>query len=57
MERKLTDEYCARETELTSHLDSYLTGEMTSAGCHLSHIQEMMSSNRAVSIELSILCR
>ena len=39
-----------RETELTSHLDGYLTGEMTAAGCLLSQIREIMSSNRAVSI-------
>ena len=46
----MTEEYRARETELTSQLDSYLTGEMTTAGRLLSQIQEMMSSNRAVSI-------
>ena len=45
----MTDDYRARETELTSHLDDYLTGEMTTAGHHLSRIQEMLSLNRAVS--------
>ena len=45
----MTDDYRARETELTSHLDGYLTGEMTTAGCLISRIQEVMSSNRVVS--------
>ena len=50
MERKLTVEYQARETELTSHLDGYLTREMATAGRQLSQIEETMSSSRAVSI-------
>ena len=50
MERKVIEEYRVRETELTSYLDGYLTGEMTTAGRLLSQIQETMSSNQAVSI-------
>ena len=46
----MAEEYCARETELTSPLDDYLTGKITTAGRLLSRIQETMSSNRAVSI-------
>ena len=46
----MTEEYSARETELTSHLDGYLTGEMTNTGHLLSQIQEMMSSGQAVSL-------
>ena len=53
----MTSEYHGRETELISHLDGYLEGEMTTARRHLSHIQEIMSSNRAVSIKLSMLGR
>ena len=46
----MTDEYRTIETELTSHLDGYLTGEMTTVGHLLSQIQEVISSGRAVSI-------
>ena len=45
----MTDEYRARETELTSHLDGYLTREMTTAGRLISQIQETISSNQVVS--------
>ena len=46
----MTEEYRMRETELTSHLDGYLTGEITAAGRLISQIREMISSNRAVSL-------
>ena len=48
----MTDEYCVRETELTSQLDGHLTGEMTTAGRLISQIQEVVSSNRVVSTRL-----
>ena len=46
----MTEEYRQREAELTSHLDSYLTEEMTTAGRLISQIKELISSNRVVSI-------
>ena len=39
----MTKEYRLREVELTSHLEIYLTGEMTTAGRLLSRIQETIS--------------
>ena len=45
----MTEEYRVRENEITSHLDSYLTQEMTTAERLISQIQEVMSSSPAVS--------
>ena len=52
----MTDEYCTRETELTSH-HGYLTGEMTTAERLLSQIQEVTSLSPVVSKEQCVMGR
>ena len=42
-------EYRKRESELTAHLDTTLTGEITAAGSVMSQLSRVMSSNEPVS--------